>query len=194
MQGPGEETGCERGEQPEQRELGRGREPGRVEQRGCAAGTLTRCGRYRGRGWGRCTVSGATMSASAPASIRISDTRYGSRNGATAYWASSPASSGPSPRPPRLAAAAVISARAGVCPGRAAACSSLRYAVTVAVSMPTLMPEITRPAIRPGTDGQARNAAPESMLTTSAISAIRLRPSQSETWPTRNRLAMTPIA
>jgi hypothetical protein len=93
-----------------------------------------------------------------------------------------------------LAAVAVISARAGGRPGRAAACSSLRYAVAVAVSMPTLTPAITRPMIRPGTVGQARKATPASMLIATAISAMRRRPSQSDRWPTRNRLATTPAA
>jgi len=56
------------------------------------------------------------------------------------------------------------------------------------------MPEITRPAISPGTAGQARNATPDSMLTPTAVATMRRRPSQSEMCPARNGLAMTPTA
>jgi hypothetical protein len=60
--------------------------------------------------------------------------------------------------------------------------------------MPMLTPETIRPMIRPGTVGQSRNKTPAAMLTATAMSRIRLRPSQSDTWPTRNRLAATPRA
>jgi hypothetical protein len=60
--------------------------------------------------------------------------------------------------------------------------------------MPMLIPEMIRPMIRPGTAGQSRNSRPEAMLTATAMSRIRRRPSQSDTCPTRNRLMATPRA
>ncbi len=66
--------------------------------------------------------------------------------------------------------------------------------MAVALSMPMLTPEMTRPTIRPGTAGQPRNSNPAVMLTPTAMSRIRRRPSQSDTWPTKNKLAATPSA
>jgi hypothetical protein len=57
-----------------------------------------------------------------------------------------------------------------------------------------LTPETIRPMIRPGTVGHSRNSRPDAMLVTTARSRIRRRPSQSDTWPTPNRLAATPRA
>ena len=96
--------------------------------------------------------------------------------------------------PPRFAAVATISLRPRPAPGRAAACSSLRYAVAVAVSMPTLTPETSRATIRPAVAGQSRNSTPDSMFTSTASRTIRRRPAQSDRCPARNRLATTPTA
>jgi len=57
-----------------------------------------------------------------------------------------------------------------------------------------LKPVTIRPMISPGTVGQNRNATPATMLVATAMSRIRLRPSQSDTCPARNKLAATPSA
>ncbi len=59
-----------------------------------------------------------------------------------AYWASTPARSGPQPRPPMLAAVATKVARA-VPPGGA---SSSTYAVAAPVNRPADRPDSSRPA------------------------------------------------
>ena len=112
------------------------------------------------------------MSATAPAAISASDARQGITSACPAYCASRPESSGPRPRPPRFAAVATISLRVCPAPGRAAACSSLRYAVAVAVSMPMLTPATTRATIRPAVAGQARNAAPCTRLSLERIAHV----------------------
>ena len=66
--------------------------------------------------------------------------------------------------------------------------------MAVAVSMPMLMPEMTRAMSRPGTVGQVRNSTPATRFTATAVAAIRRRPSQSDRCPARNRLAITPAA
>ena len=71
----------------------------------------------------------------------------------------------------------MISARRRGMPPRPDASSSLRYAVAVAVSMPTLTPDTTRAMSRPGTEGQSRKMTPEATLTATAMTAIRRRPS-----------------
>ena len=98
------------------------------------------------------------------------------------------------PSPPRFAAVATISLRLVPVPGRAAACSSLRYAVAVAVSIPIEMPEMTRPMISPTVAGHSRNNRPESMLISTASRIIRRRPTQSDRCPARNKLPTTPTA
>ena len=112
--------------------------------------------------------------------MSASNTRYGTTSGSPTYWARKPDTSGPKPIPPRLAAVAMISARRRDIPPRPAASSSLRYAVAVAVSMPTLMPDTTRATSRPGTVGQSRKITPDATLTATAMTAIRRRPSQSD--------------
>ena len=64
----------------------------------------------------------------------------------------------------------------------------------MAVSIPTLTPDTTRAASNPGTEGQRRKITPDATLTDTAITAIRRRPTQSDTCPARNRLAITPTA
>ena len=66
--------------------------------------------------------------------------------------------------------------------------------MAVAVSMPMLMPEMTRPMSSPATVGQRRNSRPDATLTATAAAAIRRRPIQSDRCPARNRLATTPTA
>ena len=62
-----------------------------------------------------------------------------------ANWASSPATSGPTPMPPRLAAVATTCGRRPVGdPPAPTGCSSARYAVAVPVVSPTDTPETTR--------------------------------------------------
>ncbi len=79
-------------------------------------------------------------------------------------------------------------------PGRAPTCSSAKYAVAVAVVSPTEMPEITRATMSPARLGTKMNNIALATLTRRATTSTRRRPAQSEIWPARNKLAMTPTA
>ncbi len=96
--------------------------------------------------------------------------------------------------PPRFAAVAMICARRPGAPGRAPRCSSDRYAVAVAVVRPTETPETMRAKMRPPKLGQAMKIAALTTFSRSAGTKTALRPIQSETWPPKNRLRMTPTA
>jgi hypothetical protein len=62
------------------------------------------------------------------------------------------------------------------------------------VVSPIDTPEMTRATMRPGKLGKAMNSSALSTLTASAGTSTRRRPTQSDTCPPRNRLAITPMA
>jgi hypothetical protein len=71
---------------------------------------------------------------------------------------------------------------------------SLMNAVAVATVTPTAAPVSTRASRSPGSDIQTMSTAAAIIaITTPGISTVR-RPYQSETWPARTRLAMSPAA
>ena len=168
--------------------------PAAKKRRRAYRGTVTRCGRYRGRGESRTRVSGTInmpMTASARVAIR---TTNGTISGWPTHCARAPAIRPPRPSPPRLAATATIRARSGLAPARSGSCNSASHAVAVAVTAPIPSPLMTRPTTRPGSWGQSTRTTPARMLSTSAGTSTRLRPCQSERCPTKNRLAATATA
>jgi hypothetical protein len=66
--------------------------------------------------------------------------------------------------------------------------------VAVAVVSPTETPEMTRATISPARLGSRTNTTALTMLASSAGTKTWRRPTQSERWPPRNRLPITPSA
>ncbi len=66
--------------------------------------------------------------------------------------------------------------------------------MAVAVVSPTEIPETIRARIRPAKLGSTTNTMALRALTSNAGTKTRRRPIQSDRWPPRNRLAMTPTA
>jgi hypothetical protein len=60
--------------------------------------------------------------------------------------------------------------------------------------MPTDRPPSTRPTYRPGRSRQKRKIRAAEALIRSPGMRTRLRPNQSDTWPSRNRLEVDPRA
>lgn len=98
-------------------------------------------GRTTRGGCGCGTVSGRNQSTANETATRVRWTMKGSFKGQGAYWANSPASSGPQPSPPMLAAVAAKAARPSL-PGGA---HSITYAVAVPVNRPADSPDSRRP-------------------------------------------------
>ena len=135
------------------------------------AGTDTRCGRYFGRGDGRLRVSGAARSATHATTSAAVKTTNGTRSACPADCASRPEISPPTPRPPRLAAVAIICVRRLAAPR-----SSDSQAVAVAVTMPMPTPLTTLATSNPGSEGHTMNTTPARISSTSAGIKTRRRP------------------
>ncbi|CAM5681180.1 hypothetical protein SMICM304S_07528 [Streptomyces microflavus] len=153
-------------------------------------GTASPCGRSRGRRPEEVTVSGSNQVSTAAAAIRARCTTKGSRRGQGAYSASSPASSGPHPRPPMFAAVAASPALAAP-PGGA---SSITVTVAAPLSSPAANPDSRRPAKRAGSPPSKRKQRALAAEKPRAASRTGRRPVSSETFPARSRVAMTPSA
>ena len=134
------------------------------------------------------TVSGASATTITATTSSAAKKTYGTVSGASTVCASVPAMIGPIPSPPRFAVVAMICARLGD------ECNSARYAVAVAVTIPTDRPLITRATISPGRSRQTRKSAALTRLSSSAGMSMRLRPNESERCPAKNSASVTPTA
>lgn len=117
-------------------------------------------------------------------------TAYGSSRGSGAYSASSPASSGPQPSPPMLAAVATSVARDPP-PGGA---SSMTYAVAAPVKRLTDRPERSRPAYNQPTASARRKHTALAAANPRPQSSVGRLPTVSEALPARSSTPMTPKA
>jgi hypothetical protein len=144
-----------------------------------------RVGRVRG-----CTVSGTSGRMMAAAARTA---RYAAKTsvvGCGAYWANSPATRGPSPRPPMFAAVATSDARrlaeAGI--------SSVSVAVAVPVIRPADSPDTIRAAMSAPTSGARMNTTVLSALAARATAMTGLRPAWSEDRPASSKVVSTAAA
>ncbi len=111
-------------------------------------------------------------------------------SGAGAYWASTPASTGPAPRPPILATVATAGARSRQLGGAA----SMMAAVPVPVNSPADKPDSTRPTSSTGTESAPRNTAALASAHAVPASSIGRRPTASDHRPNTNSATSTPPA
>jgi hypothetical protein len=136
------------------------------------------------------TVSGTTSRPSPATATSPSWTTKGSTVGSGAYWDSSPASSGPRARPPRLAADETSDARRPA-PGRAVSVSA---AVAVPVISPADRPESTRPTNSQPTFGARMNVTALTMLRQIAAASTGRRPTWSDERPASSSAVSTATA
>lgn len=136
------------------------------------------------------TVSGISRTPTTAAATRARSTRNTWWSGSGAYCAIRPASSGPLPRPPMLAAVAISVAD----PDHRRGASSTTAAVAVPVNRPADSPDSTRPAKSSGSPRSKRNDTALSADSTSPASRTGRRPTESDNWPSRSSATMTPTA
>ena len=129
------------------------------------------------------------MTAAKAGASKPRSTQNGSRSGAVATTAKTPATRGPQPRPPRLTAVATPVAKA-FRPGGA---RSTRVAVPVPVKMPADRPDSARPASRAPSPPASRNATALAADKVSPASRAGLRPIWSDSPPRNSSAAITPI-
>lgn len=152
-------------------------------------GTRSRCGLSGGRPRGR-TVSGRASTTAAATATSTRSTTNTSFSGAGAYCASTPASNGPTPRPPRLAPVARrVAARR-----RRSGASSITITVAVPVARPADSPDRVRPVNSSGSPPARRKHTALRPDNASAASRTGRRPMKSDTCPSSSSATMTPAA
>jgi hypothetical protein len=117
----------------------------------------------------------------------------GTSNGSATYCASTPASTGPSPRPPIFVAVATSVAQ----PRRSGGASSTTATEAVPVKTPADSPETTRPISRAGSDKRLppmRKVTALAAESAKPASSMGRRPTRSDQLPTSTRAAITPVA
>ena len=152
-------------------------------------GTLIRCsvGRAPLRTF---TVSGTVRRPAPAITSRRACTTKTVRVGYGANSVITPATSGPRPKPPMLAAVAI----AGAIRRRAAGAASMTATVAVLVKMPAENPETRRPTNKISTLPPIRNKTALASDKATPAKSIGRRPIVSENCPTPMSAAMTPTA